>query len=181
MFDTQKLIPTKGDWVETLDKERKELKLVVSDGDISNMMKDRFNTLITKAIEQRALDKLNETANDPTRSKSRKLVKQRFECESYFHDEAFHKSDIELLFALRTRMINVKKNFSSLHKDDISCRVCHVQVECQEHLLKCHVLKEQVDIPHDVEYNDIFKDAKKQLKVVRVIKTILRKREVLIS
>ena len=78
-------------------------------------------------------------------------------------------------------MINVKKNFSSIYKDDIGCRLCKVHVECQEHLLKCHELKKHVEIPEDVKYEDIFKDTEKQLRMVKVYKKLLRKREVLIS
>jgi hypothetical protein len=114
-------------------------------------------------------------------SKSRNLVKQRYGCEEYFHDKSFHKSEVELLFAMRTRMINVKKNFSSIYKDDIGCRLCKVHVECQEHLLDCQELKKYVEIPEDVKYEDIFKDTEKQLRVVKVYKKLLRKREVLIS
>ena len=54
-------------------------------------------------------------------------------------------------------MINVKKNFSSIYKDDIGCRLCKVHVECQEHLLECQKLKKHVEIPEDVKYEDIFK------------------------
>ena len=181
VYDTQKLIPTKGDWVETVSKERYELNITESDEEIAKMSKDRFNTIVTKAIERKALKTLNDTANDPNRSKSRNLVKQRYGCEEYFHDKSFHKSEVELLFAMRTRMINVKKNFSSIYKDDIGCRLCKVHVECQEHLLKCHELKKHVEIPEDVKYEDIFKDTEKQLRMVKVYKKLLRKREVLIS
>ena len=73
VYDTQKLIPTKGDWVETVSKERYELNITESDEEIAKMSKDRFNTIVTKAIERKALKTLNDTANDPNRSKSRSL------------------------------------------------------------------------------------------------------------
>ena len=82
---------------------------------------------------------------------------------------------------MRTRMINLKKNFPSLYKDNISCTLCKVQVECQEHLLKCNELKKHVNIPENVQYEDLFKNTEKQLKLVKVYKMLLRKRELLIQ
>ena len=136
---------------------------------------------VSKAVESTALITLNEIANDPSRSKSKKLIKPRFGCESYFFHKYFNRSDIELLFALRTRMVNLKKNFPSWYKDDIACRICKVQVECQEHLLACHELRKYVDIPDDVKYEDLFGEPEKQLKMMKIYKKLLRKREVLLS
>ena len=62
-------------------------------------------------------------------------------------------------------MINVKKNFASQFKDDIACYICKVQVDCQEHLLQCHELIKDVVIPVDVEYEDLFKNSDKQLRI----------------
>ena len=45
--------------------------------------------------------------------------------------------DVELLFKLRTRMVDVKNNFSNKYGTDIACRLCNVQAECQEHLIRC--------------------------------------------
>ena len=86
-----------------------------------------------------------------------------------------------LLFALRTRMIDLKGNFSNKYGLDIACRVCKVQVECQEHILKCEVLKENVDVPSHVAYEDIFRNVDKQLEAVKVFKNLLREREIILN
>ena len=54
-------------------------------------------------------------------------------------------------------------------------------MECQEHLLECQELRKYVDIPDDIRYDDLFKEPEKQLKIVKVYKKLLRKREVLLS
>jgi hypothetical protein len=101
VYNTQKLIPTKGDWVESVEKDREELGIVETDEEISQMTNLRFKWIVSKAVERTALNTHNGIANDPSRSKSRKLIKQIFGCESYFFHKSFHRSDIELLFALR--------------------------------------------------------------------------------
>ena len=157
---TQKVINTKGDWVETLIKERKDIKLAVSDEEIAKMSKNKFKVIVDIAIEAKPLENLNATAN--SHSKSKKIVKNKLACEPYFLDKQLHKSEIELLFALRTRMINIKKNFPSQYKDDLACELCKVHVESQEHLLKCKVLKKHVNFPVDVDHEAMFKNIEKQ-------------------
>ena len=88
---------------------------------------------------------------------------------------------MELIFALKTRMINLKKNFPSANKDDIACSICKVQVECQEHLMQCVELKKSINIPADVKYEDLYKTTDKQLKLVKVYKQLLRKRELILN
>ena len=78
--------------------------------------------------------------------KSKILVKPKMVREPYFDDSRFSRSDIELLFSLRTRMLDLKGNFSNKYGLDIACRVFKVQVECKECILKCEVLKENVDV-----------------------------------
>ena len=76
-------------------------------------------------------------------------------------------------------MINVK-NFASQFKDDVAWDLCKVHVDCQEHL-QCHELTKHVFIPVDVKYEDLFKNSDKQLRIVKLFKKLLRKREILIT
>ena len=78
-------------------------------------------------------------------------------------------------------MIDVKKNFPNKYGDDIACRTCKVQVESQEHLLKCEEIKKRVEIPEALEYEDIFDDVEKQLEAVKVYREVLRTRGVLLN
>ena len=127
-----------------------------------------------------ALEHLNKLATRGENSKAKELVKLQLKREEYFDDERFSKSDVELLFSMRTKMTpGIKRNFSSQYGENIFCDLCKVHVDCQEHLLRCVELKEHVEIPSDVEYSDIFKGVDKQLKIVKVLKQLLRTREVL--
>jgi hypothetical protein len=95
-------------------------------------------------------------------------------------DKRFSRSEIELLFALRTEMVpDIKKNFSSQYGSDLLCELCSLHTDCQENLLSCVKLSSQVEIPCDVEYADIFKNTDKQLRIVKIFKKLLRAREIL--
>ena len=124
---------------------KKQLEISNTDEEIENMSKLRFKPVVAIAVENTALESLNACAS--VHSKSSMLIKKELSYENYFKDKEFHKSDIELLFALKTRMIDLKKNFPSKHKDDIACLLCKTHKECQEHLLQCPELLKHLKIP----------------------------------
>ena len=170
-YGVQKTICTKGDWFGIVMKDRKELNISHTDNDIATMSQDMFRTLVKKSIERKALTYLNSLAMG--HSKSVDLVKTRFERESYFEDNNFSKSEVELLFALRTRTIrNIKKNFASQFSNNMDCQLCCLHEDSQEHLLQCSELVTRVKIPTDIHYSDVFKGSEKQLKIGRIIKQL---------
>ena len=142
------------------------------------MSQVQFRVLVIKSVENKAMDYLNTI--ELSHSKSKPLIKQIFFREKYFLDERFSKSEIELILALRTRMISdVKNNFSTRYGNNLACDLCHVQICSQEHLLNCTELGKHVEVPKYIEYSDIFKSTDKQLKIVKVFKKLLRVREML--
>ena len=180
-YEVQKSIYTKNDWFQLVQQNKVELMINYTDEEISKMSKDKFRIIVNRSVENFALAHLNTVASG--HSKSLNLIKHRLVKESYFEDHRFSKSDSELLLALRTRMVkDIKRNFSTQYNNNnIACDLCHVQVDCQEHLLSCDELRKHVTVPKDVQYKDIYGNTDKQLKIVKVMKQLLRKRELLRS
>ena len=104
----------------------------LSHSEIAKMKESKYKSILEKAVTKKALEYLNTTADN--HSKSRILIKSKLEREKYFDYERFSRSEVELLFALRT-MIDLKSNLSNKYGNDIACRICKVQIECQKHLL----------------------------------------------
>ena len=175
----QQVVKTKNDWAELVESDKSEMDINLSDSDIAKMKESKFKSIVDKAVTKKALEYLNTTADN--HSKSRILIKSKLEREKYFDDERFSRSEVELLFALRTRMIDLRSNFSNKYGNEISCRICKLHIECQEHLLQCEVLKSKVENPNQVVYEDIFGHVDKQLEAVRVYKKLLREREVFLN
>ena len=99
-----------------------------------------------------------------------------------FEDQRFSRSEVELLFALRTRTVrDIKANFPTQYGSNFTCDLCEVAVCCQEHLLSCVRLKANVNIPSGVCYSDLFRNTDKQLNIVRIFKKLLRTRELLLG
>ena len=102
--------------------------------------------------------------------------------ENYLDRQKFSKSECELLFALRTRMIpGIKANFSSQYENNLACELCSAHPDSQESLLSCDILRKHIQVPDNIEYEDLFRSVEKQLAIVKVYKQLLREREILQS
>ena len=180
VYEVQKAVFTNKDWFNIVKENRSELGISLSDEQISTMSKEKYKSIVSKAVDSAALEYLNKLAAKSDSSKSRMLAKSKLVRENYLDDKRFSRSEIELLFALRTNMVpEIKKNFSSQYGNDLSCNFCSNHVDSQENLLSCVKLTSQVNIPCDVEYTDIYKNTDKQLRIVKIMKQLLRARELL--
>ena len=106
--------------------------------------------------------------------------------QAYMCSGDFNIRDIQLLFKLRSRMLNVKANFCNQYNNqNINCQFCDEGVEeSQYHQLECQTIIDNCPKLYDditVEYEDIFKGPEKQLKIVQMYHSILKTREKLIS
>ena len=86
------------------------------------------------------------------------IKKEKIEKKAYFTDRRFSKEDVQLLFTLRTKMLDCKSNFSHLHGDDLGYRVC----------------PELISEGHDVTFTDVYGNIDAQHAVTKVFKEILR-------
>ena len=123
-YQAQALCKTKNDWAELIEHEKKKYEIDLTDDEISRLKKNKFKELVEKAVNKKASEYLNKVAEKHT--KSHKLVKFKLAREPYFDDPRLSRNDIELLFSLRTRMVDLKKNFSNKYGVDLSCKICKV-------------------------------------------------------
>ena len=80
-----------------------------------------------------------------------------------------------MLFKLRTRMTNVKDNFKTMY-DNLQCNLCDQGIlQTDSHLLYCKTIIDNCPMlanDMDTEYEDIFSDFDKQLKVAKIYKEV---------
>ena len=87
-------------------------------------------------------------------------------------------SQKKMLFKLRSKMLNIKANFSSMHKNSMWCSLCKDKNtrETEEHLLNCPVLTNHPKLEDDIQsvkYQDVFNNLEKQKNAVNVFKNIM--------
>ena len=73
--------------------------------------------------------------------------------QPYLKGNMFNKSDCQLLFKLRSKMLDVKTNFSNLYNKDLTYRTCKEAgvVKNESHLLQFKMLVGESPFPGDVE------------------------------
>ena len=132
VYSAQKLNSSKGDWVVQLETDKKELKLNITDEELKNYKQEEFKMLIKRKVEILAGKHLEELRK--SHSKTEKLVFNGFTPAAYLLSKNLTVHEVKTLFKLRTRMINVKANFSS-NQDNLWCKACLLFKETQEHLI----------------------------------------------
>ena len=150
------------------------------------MSKFQFKSLVNKKVNSFAFDYLKEKAQ--SHKKSEKILeniqkRSVFERQSYLRENMLHKSDSQLLFKLRTRMLDVKSNFLNYYNNNVTCRTCGVpdSIENEQHLLKCENLRSEIEPDSDVNFEYLFGDLKKQKETLVAFKSVLRKRNIILS
>ena len=173
------------DWFNLLKSERQKYDIVQTDDQISRMSKSQFKSLVNKKVNSHAFEYLKEKAK--SHKKSEKILENVqkssvFTRQSYLKENMLHKSDCQLLFKLRSRMLDVKSNFSSFYNNDMTCRTCRKpdSFENEQHLLICENLKNEIK-SETVNFEDLFGDLKKQKETLFAYKSVLRKRDILLS
>ena len=91
------------------------------------------------------------------------VANEKFGMKCYFSDRRFAKEDIQIIFALHTKMIDVKTNFANLYEnEDINCRICKASASVE---------------PSDTQLSDVSDNTDKQLAAAKVFQ-LLRRRQV---
>ena len=175
VYDSQKFKTIKGYWVKIIEVKKVNFDIQLSDDEVVTMPRGRFENMIKKKIRTHSTQQLKNVGL--THSKSICIANQKFGKKSYLSDRRMSKEDIQLLFKLRTRMVDCKSNFEGQYREDMSCRACKVigSVEDEDHILSCLVLK--LD-SHDIKFRDVYGSMDQQYKATQVFKKILRRRKV---
>ena len=144
VYKTQKVVRTSGDWANIIEEELKTYNINLTDEEIEATSKYTLKNLVKRNVDSEALKYLNEKA--AKHSKSGDLIKSEISEERYLTDKRFSLSEVQLLFKLRTRMLDVKKNSPSLWNNVLTCRICkdEIEIESQEHLLRCKEIQKHV-------------------------------------
>ena len=149
------------------------------------MSKSKFKRIVDKKVKIFAFETLKAKAS--SHSKSLKILSgiQNLSClkrKDYLRENTLSRDDGQLLFKLRSKMLDVKANFSNLYENDLICRTCKLpdSIEDEEHLLVCAQLKSEVE-DSEVKFEFVFQNLGNQVKAVKAFKSLLRKREVLLN
>ena len=174
VFNTQKLKPVKNDWCLTVVEDLQQLDIYNSENEIANMKKSTFKTLITNKIRELASRFLNNLKDKHIKSKK---LKNSHAMQTYLMSSELTTDEKQLLFSFRTNTFQCKENYKFKYGSDLNCEICS-QIDSQPHLLTCKVT-DNLDLS-GVKYSDIFGTVKEQIKIIKILKQIVSKRNLLL-
>ena len=183
MAQTEDVLP--GDFYQLVQQDLQVLGGGISDRYIQETSRSSFKKEIKMKIRSAAFEYLKMLQSKHTKIKN--IQYSKFETQSYLTSPMFSNKEVNLLHALRSRSVNVKCNFSSKYKDNLSCPVCLVESESddQQHILNCTILNKKlrtkITANNRVAYSDIFGDVLKQKEVTYLYMQLLTIREELLD
>ena len=182
IYNAQKVKTSKGDWIELVKKDFELIGEQFDEEMVKQMSKNKFKQFVKQRIEKAAFNHLETTKQK--HSKVKQINYKKLEPQPYVLSEDFKDEQICELFALRSRMVQVKRNFIGKFRQDLLCSLGCVVEETQDHLLDCKLLIDKmkdISILAEVETSDLFGTVQEQLAVTRCFSEILHIRENLLQ
>ena len=140
-YVAQKLKPNKSDWVSQIIKDKKDLKIQINDEEVRKMSKTKFKQLIQTKINEFAKRCFLEIQSKQSKTSKLKIYETRKPAE-YLYSKNLCKEEIQTLFKLRCRTIDVKLNQESANRNQTWCQTCFLFPESQKHVYHCTEIRE---------------------------------------
>ena len=181
-FLAQSLRPGKNDWVLQIGKDKKDIELDMSDDQVRNLSKNKFKSIINSKINLHVKKYLQNIQARQTKTRHLK-ISESLEPAKYLSSKKLNVPEIQTLFRLRSRMVNVKGNHGSSYKNNMSCRTCFLQPETQEHLFNCDVIRGALpELDFDVvKYQMIYGNLEGQENFTKIYHLMLQARNDLMN
>ena len=109
IYKAQMESPLPGDWINLLKSDFNLIELPFNEEKIKNMKPKIFKKLIKAKIKCAALKYLKEIQSE--HSKIKLISYPKLEMQKYLSSKEFNNEQVNLLAALRSRMVDVKCNF----------------------------------------------------------------------
>ena len=179
-YNAQKNGPVNGDWVNQLEKDKKDFNINYSDDELKLISKAKFKKEVKLKANKVAIGYFNILKAKHSKTKN---IKIELKPSDYLKDKRIHPDNAKFIFKIRTRMYAVKANFKNQFKKSYLCDLCKLEDETQEHLMKCKVLKES--IPElkitNIKYIDIFGSIEKIIPAAKLLYKVCKERESLLN
>ena len=177
-FETQLKYRTKNDWVTTVLKDLKDLKLDINFDDIKKMRPASFANMVKQSIVNKTLDEMNKKKE--SHSKVRLLKHEFLKMNKYFLQNEMKpsKETIQMVFKLRSRVTNLKTNLQGMY-DSYECTACGKEDENQKHILECEeILKRNKELKEYPVYEKIFEgNVNEQIYIAKIFQENMQIKE----
>ena len=183
VYKAQKLNPVRGDFCELVKSDIELVGEKFTDEYIIQSSKKSLKTEIKSKLEEAAFKYLQ--TKQKKHSKVCNIKYNKLQTQQYIKCPVFSNAEVNLLHSLRSRMVNVKDNFSSKFQNHLLCPLCENARDDQPHLLECTELQNRMKTEElskgKVEYRNIFEGVDKQKEAVQLMLQLINIREELVD
>ena len=181
IYNAQKDKPIKDDWYLSVQKDKEDLQINLTDSQIKHTKKQKFKSIVKEKCKRSAFNDLIKIKSQHSKGKEAEYKELR--PQKYIKCKELTKNQKTLLYNLRFRMTDAKMNFKNMYIDT-TCSLCKMEDDSIQHYLECSVLIENcTELFNDciVRYEDIYGSLKKQTRAAKLFEKVLRKRKELIE
>ena len=133
VYNVKKISSFAGDWVKLLDSDKEMFDINFSDEELLSLSQDKLKDHVKKRAVQLTLVYIEGLKEK--HSKTQKYDTSTLSTSEYLTDDRFVKSELDLLFKLRSRTIQVKQNFTHANLSNMICEMCKLFTCTQEHVI----------------------------------------------
>ena len=172
----------KGEWINTVLEDLKELNIELTFSEIATMSKEKFKSLVKKSTETAALKSL--VTEVGKRSKGKEIAYECLGMQSYLQSSSgLSLESMRRIYHIRCREIQVKANFPSSEEDQSCPFPGCTSPDTQLHLFSSSCFSENNEVTKtNTQYNDIFGlNIEAQFDVMQIIFSRLEKRRTFLS
>ena len=176
VYDAQKLAPLNNDWILQIKDDLNYCEIYFGESDIAKMKKQKFKSIVKESIRFKAWEYLVNLQKEHSKSKGLTV----FKMQPYLLTDALSIQEKQLLFQFRTYTYEAKANYRNKYISNFACLACD-QLDSQEHFLRCKIIDDMKKdiLESNIKYEDIFGTVEKQVKIVKVLKTIDQRRSLI--
>ena len=178
VYDAQKLNPTKDDFVKLVEEDLKLIEM--EETEIIGKSKTEFKTIVKNKIKEVVLLAMKEKQKSHTKMKT--LEYKELMLQKYMSDVNSSNSMVATLVAWRSSMVRgIGQNFAPSSRVTVCPMGCRAP-DTQQHLLQCPPLLARLtaaegEVRNLSQYNDLFGEVERQLRLAPVLQRLLDIRE----
>ena len=179
VYTIQKISPCKNDWILQIKEDLKACGITHTESEIKSMKEYSFKKIVNERIKDLSVKHLlsMKIKNNEEKSKCKNIWPSG-DMKAYLKSNQLSTDEKRLLFSMRCRVNEVKCNYRTKYKNNVTCSLCDSNSEESEvHLLQCEAIISEPEVKDSItqiHYSDIFAEVKKQIKAVKTWRKFFR-------
>ena len=182
IFDQQLQNPARGDWINLVTKDLKDLNINLSFSEILMLTKQKFKQTVKLACRESCFKQL---ISDKQRlSKGKEIIYFKFETQNYFKPQSCLSTEtMRRIYHTRCREIYLKCNFPASFGDNKCISPCSVGQDNERHIYSCKYFSNQNELLiRNNSFEEIFENnVQNQIDVVNILYSRLEVRKTFLN